>query len=323
MNQNLKSIVFFGECMIEHRQQGSHFGGDTFNTAWYLKHLLQQDADNPYTIYYATATGDSEACLGFTKLMQRANIKQTFVVKHPSKVLGQYWVENNDSGERTFRFDRNNSAVRDYFALTDTLISVLLNKTIDAIYLSGISLAILSTEHRTLLINALHRFKSLGGIIWFDNNYRPVLWQQTCPKQWYLAMMSLCDIAFLTDEDEYAVFGTQQATDILTFHRQKQSHRQILVIRQGSSPCVISESQQQVEYVAAANVATNKIVDTCAAGDAFSAGFLAQYLHGASVTQAANFAHALASVVICHHGALIAPDLLPSLHTPEVTSVFN
>lgn len=45
--------------------------------------------------------------------------------------------------------------------------------------------------------------------------------------------MALADIAFLTDEDEYAVYGTANVDEIIAEH-QKQSS-QLLVIRQALS----------------------------------------------------------------------------------------
>ncbi len=47
MLQPFNSIVFLGECMIEHRADGDvFFGGDSFNTAYYLSQLITSQGEN-------------------------------------------------------------------------------------------------------------------------------------------------------------------------------------------------------------------------------------------------------------------------------------
>lgn len=314
-----KSILFLGECMVEHRADGDvFFGGDSFNTAYYLSQLLTDHTQAPVQIYYATAIGNDNQSEMLTALMTQSGIQLDFVARHPIKTLGQYWVDVCDSGERSFRFDRQNSAARDYLVLSNKLLTALETKQVDAIYLSGISLAILDEKHRALLINALQQFKAKGGIIYFDNNYRPALWQSISPIHDYFSLMALADIAFLTDEDEYAVYGTQTVSDIIDLHFKGHSYKQTLVIRQGAAPCVIQKpNEDSLIYVAAKQLSKDQVIDTCAAGDSFAAGFLAAMVTGLNTQTAAHYAHKVAASVIKQHGALIPTHYLPKLSNQE------
>ncbi|QUI61736.1 sugar kinase [Pseudoalteromonas sp. A22] len=317
MKSAIKQLVCFGECMVEHRADGtSSFGGDTFNTAWYLAQLLKQSHDNHITLSFASAIGTDKASTNLLDMLSNTNIRQDYISLEPHSTLGEYWITLDEKGERRFTFAREHSPVRQYFKRDETLTQALHNKDIDAIYLSGISLAIICESQRKHLFEALAAFKNRGGLIFFDNNYRQTLWRSDNPKLSYQAVMALADIAFLADEDEYAVYGTANVDEIIAEHKKQSS--QLLVIRQGAQPCVIAPADDSSPiYIAAQNIAPQLILDTCGAGDAFAAGFLAHWLKGCDLQTAVCFAHQVAAEVIQHHGALISADFLPKLVTQE------
>lgn len=317
MKSAIKQLACFGECMVEHRSDGtSSFGGDTFNTAWYLTQLLKQSNDNHIAVSFASAIGTDKASTNLLDMLSNTNIRQDYIVLEPHSALGEYWITLDEKGERRFTFAREHSPVRQYFKRDETLTQALYNKLIDVIYLSGISLAILCESQRKHLFEALAAFKNRGGLIFFDNNYRQTLWRSDNPKLSYQAVMALADIAFLTDEDEYAVYGSANVDEIIAEHKKQSS--QLLVIRQGAQPCVLAPADDSSPiYIAAQNIAPQLILDTCGAGDAFAAGFLAHWLKGCDLQAAVCFAHQVAAEAIQHHGALISADFLPKLVTQE------
>jgi 2-dehydro-3-deoxygluconokinase len=311
----VKHLVFFGECMREHRANGSvHFGGDTFNAAWYCSLLLNQLGVTDIVISYATSVGQDTTSSEFLTLLSQNGIKQDYVTRHSTKTMGEYWVKNLSNGERQFSFSRSNSAAKDYFENDEPLSFALNAKHIDAIFLSGISLAILPPQSRTRFFECLNSFKQQGGLIFFDNNYRASLWPVSEANPAFKAMMALADIAFLTNDDEYAVFGKSTVDDIINCHHGSNSLTQSfaeMVIRQGAAPCVIKfPNSDALTRVTAAAVSPSRIVDTCAAGDAFAGAYLAARLcnnHGIvnCHKEAANLAHQVAATVIQQYGALL------------------
>lgn len=307
--QNITHLVFFGECMREYRADGTqHFGGDTFNAAWYCKIVLEKLGILSPIISYATGLGHDQASIELNALMKTSNIGDDFCNTHPQRMLGEYWVINTHCGERRFEFKRSESAATAYFSRPQRLIDALKNCTIDALFISGISLAILNGEHRELLLNAIEKFKHHGGIVLFDNNFRSSLWNSEAAKAAYIRMMMLSDIAFLTNDDETAVYGTQSVADIIACHHGRQSitgSKAQLVIRQGAMPCIIKNpNDEQIVSIKAITLPKHAIVDTCAAGDAFAGAYVAAIIANITQANAACIAHNVAASVIQHYGAL-------------------
>lgn len=85
-----------------------------------------------------------------------------------------------------------------------------------------------------------------------------------------------------------------------------------IVVKRGSEPCLVVTAAQRIE-IAALRLSAEQVIDTTAAGDSFSAGYLAAHLQGADVTDAARAGHRLAAAVIQYPGAIIPPSHMPSL----------
>lgn len=146
--------------------------------------------------------------------------------------------------------------------------------------------------------------RAQGSKVCFDNNFRPRLWQsKEEAQQWYKEVLSITDTAILTYDDEQDLWG-DTSTD-QTQARCKECGIKEIVIKRGSEPCLI-ESDAFNGEVAAQKVAKEKVIDTTAAGDSFSAGFLAGALtESAKPNQSAAIGHLVAGTVIQHLGGVI------------------
>ncbi|MGZ9899254.1 2-dehydro-3-deoxygluconokinase [Shewanella gaetbuli] len=307
---NNQKIAIIGECMVELRSTGEmlaqNFGGDTLNTALYLARLTQ---NANLATHYVTALGHDPFSSNMKAKWQSEGVHTENVLHIEGKQPGLYYIETDDTGERSFYYWRNDAAAKYLFEQADSngLIQSLL--TFDAIYLSGISLAILTDESRVVLFDVLTQFKQAGGKVIFDNNYRPTLWQSKAKAlESYQAMLKLTDIACLTFEDEQALFGDDEVEQCVT--RTQAAGVTEIVIKLGCEPCLVITPEERIS-VAATRV--EKVVDTTAAGDSFSAGYLAKRLTGGTPQESAQAGHILAGTVIQYAGAIIPTAAMPNL----------
>ncbi len=309
------NIVFFGECMLEESDnENERFGGDSLNSALYCARVADKEK---VQVSYATAIGKDKESITFREQWQLEDINTDFVRQIEDKQLGRYSIKNNERGERSFTYDRDDSAAKYYFDYPRTdFEDALLNRAIDCFYFTGISLAILSDQHCEYLFNLLTEFKHKGGRILFDNNYREILWKKRNPLYFYQQAMKLADIAFLTDEDEYRLYGGNTIASIVARYPLSLVEQGTeLVIKQGDKPCLIRAITDYSALIAVPGLILSKkaVVDTCAAGDAFSAGYLAKRVVGSSINTSAKFAHELAGRVIQHPGAIISRENMGDL----------
>lgn len=304
------NIAVIGECMVELQNKDGQiqqtFGGDTLNTALYLSRLTKEHG---VKTSYVTALGHDPFSKEMLAAWQQEGIDTSLVLKVDDKQPGIYYIETDDTGERYFHYWRNEAAAKFLFEQSDSPALVDKLYAYDAIYLSGITLAILTEEGKEQLFGFLTRFKAQGGKVIFDNNYRPKLWQSSLSAMsWYLKILQLTDIALLTFDDEQLLFGDENLEQCI--ERTSSAGVEEIIIKRGSKDCLVI-SDGDAEYVAPNKVAN--VVDTTAAGDSFSAGFLAKRLTGGNAVDAAYSGHCMAGAVIQHKGAIIPRDVMPDL----------
>lgn len=311
-----KQIAVIGECMIELSQSGNvlhqNFGGDTLNTAVYLARQLDNSL---FSVHYVTALGTDNFSEQMLNAWQSEQLQTQWVQRLADKLPGLYYIKTDAHGERQFYYWRNDAAARFWLETpqADSLCDALTYCAF--LYLSGISLAILNAHSREKLFALLRRQRALGGKVIFDNNYRPRLWGDIAStRQTYLQMLACTDIAFLTLDDEQALWGeaigtVQSVEQVIA--RSKQAGVDEIVIKRGAQSCLVVEGDAPQAEVPAQRVTVDKVVDTTAAGDSFSAGYLAIRLAGGTVQQAAQRGHLLASTVIQHTGAIIPRQAMP------------
>lgn len=297
-----KRVALIGECMVEmsgtllgEMRQG--FGGDTLNTAVYLKRLLHEQVD----VSFITAMGNDSLSSAIISEWQKEGIDTGLVLKDKERLPGLYMVETAPNGERTFHYWRDRSAAKflvqhkKFSAVTQVLDSF------DQIVVSGISLAILSPRDRETLIAVLSIAKQKGTKIVFDGNYRPSLWSSVgVAKSCYERLYTLADYALLTLDDELALWKDENEQAALT--RLKQYDLCELVLKLGAEGCTV-RTQGAVHRVPA--ICVQNVVDTTAAGDSFNAGYLAARLIDRLPLEACEVGNSVASQVIQHRGAIV------------------
>ncbi|MEE4946644.1 sugar kinase [Pseudomonas alliivorans] len=304
---SLSRVALIGECMIELQQHADgslhqSFGGDTLNTAVYLARLLGSGQ-----VDYVTALGDDSFSDAMCKVWSEEGIGLGKVQRLPGRLPGLYCIQTDASGERRFLYWRNEAAVRDCF-MTPAAEPILAALTsYDVLYFSGITLAVLGAEGRSRLLAMLAKARSRGAKVAFDNNYRPRLWASVeHAREAYLACLPYVDLALLTEDDEQALYGYTDTEQLLTAYRQRGIDE--IVIKRGAQSCVVETDGKRFEIP---TQKVERVVDTTAAGDSFSAAYLAARLKGEHPQQAAEAGHRLAGIVIQHPGALVPKSVMP------------
>lgn len=304
------NVIIIGECMVELQKQGElyrqGFGGDTLNTAVYLSRLTQH---TDLQVYYVTGLGKDEFSQQMLTQWQQEGINIDLVFQSSKRLPGLYTIFTQPDGERHFYYWRNDSAAKYWLSEIDITKFKQQLMTSQWVYLSGISLAIFPEKERDILFELLQQAKQQGVKIAFDNNYRPILWQSSQQtQQVYQQILQLTDIAFLTFDDECLLYGEHNLSTCI--QRTKDYGVKEIVIKRGADSCIVVRENEQWEL--AANKITN-VIDTTAAGDSFSAGYLAKRLLNGTVLQSIENGHKLAGLVIQHKGAIIDKALMQTI----------
>lgn len=306
-----QNIAVIGECMIELSQKGTDlsrgFGGDTLNTSVYIARQVPADA---LKVHYVTALGNDTFSQEMLDAWQKEGVDTTLIQRLDNKLPGLYFIETDPGGERTFYYWRNDAAARFWLDSPDSADICQRLAKFDYLYLSGISIAILNAESRQRLLALLRDCRANGGKVIFDNNYRPRLWQsKEESQQAYLDILACTDIAFLTLDDEDMLWGEKPVEDVIS--RTRALGVSEIVIKRGADSCIVSDAQGEQHEVAAVKLPKEKVIDTTAAGDSFSAGYLAVRLTGGSAVDAVKRGHLTASTVIQYRGAIIPKEAMP------------
>lgn len=304
------TVAVIGECMLElgltaelsatvSTSAEFGFGGDTLNMSVYLARLGSK-------VEYISALGDESLSDWMIGRWQAEGVGCKHVFRHKSEVPGMYMIELDDVGERSFKYWRANSPAAKIIDDEEQAAAVFeAISNYKTLFISGISLAILQPLAREKMIAFLARYRKAGGRVVFDCNHRPNLWQSPQhASKCYEKVYQQTDIALPTFDDEQALFNYDSPEHAL------QSIHDLgvkeIVLKLGEKGCMYSRDGQQ-GLVAVEPV---KVVDTTSAGDSFNAGYLHSRLSGAEIEQACNNAHALASTVIQHRGAIIPREAM-------------
>lgn len=302
-------IALIGECMVELQEvepgcTQQTFGGDTLNTAVYMARLAQFVS---LRVDYVTALGSDPFSDRMIKFWEAEGVGSTLVVRRPGEMPGLYYIQLDEAGERTFSYWRGEAAARRCFESLDSDRVLAELADYSCIYLSGISVAILTATSRQRLFNRLRELADSGVKIFFDYNYRPNLWGDIdAARSAYETLLPWCDTVFVGLDELGEIHGvreTRQGHKFLAQHGVGES-----VIRSGGGLCTISGDDDYYEVPAER---VEQVVDTTAAGDSFSAAYVVGRLVGRGVVDSARMAHRMAAYVIGHKGAIAPVGEMP------------
>lgn len=307
-----KNVALFGECMLE--LQGTAFGamrqsygGDTFNTAVYLARC----AGESVCAWYASAVGDDQLSADLLRHWGADGLELGLVRRINGRMPGLYMILVDGRGERSFSFWRDTSAATAYFDIDVTPLEERAAQW-DALYLSGISLAILPQAGRERLFALAAAMRARGAAVAFDSNYRPRLWPRIDDaRSAFDRAFALASMAFVSTDDHQALFGLSSLDRAVVAAQGLPTPE--LLIKRGAAATLVRSPGLEWQCVPTDSVAN--VVDTTAAGDSFAAGYLSRRLRGADAVEATSFGNRLAARVIQYPGALIPTSAMSDLMT--------
>ena len=294
----MAEVVAFGECMVEvgltgPGQAAVGFGGDTFNTAVYLRRL-------GLGVAFGTAVGAEDPfSAGIMRLMADEGLDASLVRQVAGRLPGLYAIDRDAGGERRFFYWRSESPAREFFALADR---EAVRKAVTAaklVYLSGVTLAIVGDAGRSLIGELLGEARAAGAAIAFDPNHRPQLWDNADQARASVdAVVPLCRYISAEVSDLAGLYGEggeSKAAEWAALGAE-------VVLRAPDHGVVVRAAETVLRMAPEPAV---RALDTTGAGDAFNAGYLYARLGGRELRPAVDIARRLANIVVQHIGAII------------------
>lgn len=299
-------LAAVGECMLELRGSGGNglalgYGGDVFNTALYASRLGLE-------VSFLSAVGDDYYSRWLIKRWRADGVDCAHVREIAGATPALYIIRTDAEGERSFTYWRSASPFRHWLdegGYVEALAGVL--SGFDAVFFSGITLAMLDDTAKQSWLDRVEAFRSDGGLVAFDPNYRPVLWSDSGEAGfWIDQAYARADVILPSIEDVSNIRGQTEPDALLASLAALPATE--IVIKRGTSTCVVFHNGRRIDIsIREAPNAT----DTTAAGDSFNAGYLQARLTGQPPRQAAQRGADLAAKVVQHPGAIIPIEAMP------------
>lgn len=268
------------------------FAGDAYNTAIYLKRSAPE-----LEVAFLTATGDESLSNAMVETWRSEGISDRLVFRIPGERPALYLIETNAKGDRKFHYWRSETPAKEWLRLLLAAGGAeLLNKS-DLIYVSGISLAILSYADRQAAIDLLGSVKTKVA---FDPNIRPALWKSMDEaRHTFEAMVKIAAIVLPSRQDYQLMYGMDDPQQQIEFTATLTEAEIALTCDEDGCRLRVGD-----EIIALPTQAV-KVVDTSGAGDSFNGAYLAARLKGRDPRDAVKDGLALAAKVVAQPGAII------------------
>lgn len=300
----MKNIYFLGECMMELKStdqstMNQSFAGDVYNSAVYLKRCFPHVA-----VSFITAVGSDPISERLVNRCEEEHLNTDAIFRHPTKTLGLYLIETDDTGERSFTYWRSDSAARHIVDFLDDSVTEGFSAD-DMVFISGISLAVVQPNDRDKFWQILEKLKARGVSLVFDPNYRARLWSSASEAKTQIEKaLQLCDIALPGVEDFTELYGLHSAEDVIAFCAPFDVPE--IIVKNGAASVVSHCDNDTVNHTI---TPVTHVVDTTSAGDAFNGVYLGARLNQQPVAKAIGLAAQAAGVVIQQPGAIAPADV--------------
>ncbi len=300
MGSTVPEIIALGEPMAEFAaaERGRLSTVRTFHRGWGgdTSNFIVAAARLGGSCGYMTRVGGDEFGRSFLDLWRREGVDASRVIVEPEGRTAVYFIALDQDGRHSFTYYRAGSPA-----------SRLGPADLDATYLgaarlvhtSGITQAI-SASARDAAVAAMAIARARGVTVSYDANVRPGLMAVEQLREIVTDAFGRADLVFLSSEDASHLFGPLAADEVVA--RVLERGPTIVVLRQGPRGCTVATRDGRRVHVDGWRV---EAVDATGAGDAFNAGFVLEWLRGASPEAAARFANAVGALTTLGPGAVM------------------
>lgn len=308
-----KQIVAFGEVMMRLQVPGYEllaqanalqysFSGTGVNVASAMTKL----GHDGYLVTKLPNNPLGDAAIAF---LQRLGINRNYITRG-GKYLGLYFLENG-FGQRSSRVTYTNRLESSFNTASFIDYDLdLIAKQADVIHFCGITLAMTDDVRETMKMLA-KKVKENGGLVCFDCNYRPSLWEggYSTAIPHYEEMLALADIVMMNEKDAMYVLGMEteeasretQLKDLIP----KVAKRFGIQTVAGTHRAINSDNTHSLrgfiftneEFHFSENISFS-VYDRIGAGDAYTSGILHGVLTEFSPEKTVDFA-ATAGMLAC------------------------
>jgi 2-dehydro-3-deoxygluconokinase len=255
-----------------------------------------------WSVAFHTGLGTDQLSDDMIDFMASHHISCVNIPRIENRTAGLYVIQLHD-GERSFSYWRNESAarlmMRDPALLADKLASARF------IYLSGITLAILSADDRATLLGMIKSAKNADKTVFFDSNIRPKLWPNADEMRSAISEAGgVADIIMPSLDDEKMAFGDSDDSDVAA--RYLALGAKAVIVKNSAASALLATASGHQHF---APSPVDSVIDSTAAGDAFNGAFMARMAAGDNMEDAIKAAHKCAAIVVRHIGALAPKHL--------------
>ncbi len=252
-----------------------------------------------------SALGQEPLSLEFEKTVVSEGIDTSYIAHSEHQHMGIYMVLNDEHGERSFIYWRNNSAAKQMMSLLDSAKQNAALEQFQHIFFSGITLAILDSAEKEAFWRFINDAKQRGVSIIFDPNYRPSLWSSPESAKEQFALAYAASDWLLPGLDDFkALYDIHSIDECIEFCRPF-DFREVL-IKQGEDPVHLITRENNTEHTQSFAIQRSKnVVDTTSAGDAFNGIYIGARIEGKSPAEAVKLANYAAMKVIETQGAIM------------------
>ncbi|PWC30785.1 sugar kinase [Teichococcus aestuarii] len=290
-------ILCLGEPMLEFNQLPPDetgralylegHGGDTSNAAVAAARAGARAG-------YITALGQDAPGDSFMALWAREGVDSSTVIRRKDAPTGIYFVTHGPEGH-AFTFYRAGSAAS-RMAPDDMPEDAI--RAARVLHVSGISQAI-SASAADACFRAMEIARAAGVTVSYDTNLRRALWPLPRARATIHAALRMADIALPSYDDATALTGLDQPDAIADFYLEMAPR---VILKLGKDGVMVATREGRTTLPGR----KVKAVDATGAGDTFAGNFLARFVAGDTLEEAARYANAAAALATTGYGA-VAP----------------